>query len=486
MSSWKIARRRLASSLFFLSLVHNEQTQSAAAQYTHPAETRRSLTAEEVLKANLFKGYQADSRPIDQLALNDIRTSSGNFTLPSVPATNVRIQIYVQALENLDQLDGTIRIAIWLRQKWTDHRLVYPQFLNVTTVMGTPDLIASGDPNSFKIVNEEDATVLQSLGYTLVTRQVETPAMISVPTDPIQGRSVWVPDLLLYNTAEKPFDNLVQSQASLYRSGLVIWSRPGMTKALCNFKLADFPYDTQTCEYKMGSWGYDAGALKLLPYDTSAPNDDFTSGVDINAQEVMVNSEWKIARTKGYLVSKLWNCCPFPYETFHFSLEAERQSKVYTATFVVPGVILLLMMLLLAPFIPWQSGERVGYMVTLMLALVVFLLMAEEHLPKGEESTWLSNYLMVLFYIAVAILVFIIALTRFEVWRHDKAEEQEKHHQTELLEQQTKLLKESNSRGNLGAASGKAQGFMSRGASLWGRTMSKLKQQASSKTTPEG
>eukprot|EP00392_Amoebophrya_sp_AT5.2_P008073 g8092.t1 len=370
----------------------------------------------------------------------------------------------------MNQLDGTVTLAIWLRQKWTDFRLQWGEKINVTTVTGTPDLVSRGVEGAFKIVSEADAGILQGLGYTVGTREVDTPGMISMPTVQSRGRSVWVPDLLLYNTAEKPFDRLVDSQASVYRSGLVIWSRPGMTKALCDFKLTDFPYDVQTCEYKMGSWGYDAGTLKLLPYDTSAADDDFSSGVDIDLNEVMVNSEWKIAEVKGHLVSKMWNCCPYPYETYHFSLKANRQSSVYTASFVVPSIILVVLMILLAPCIPWQSGERVGYLVTLMLALVVFLLMAEEHLPKGEESTWMSKFLMGLFYSAIFILVFVIWLTRWETSRSEKQTAEKELHKTELLEQQTKLLKESTSKGNLAPKTG----LMSRGASLWARTMRKV------------
>ena len=77
--------------------------------------------------------------------------------------------------------------------------------------------------------------------------------MITLPTDEASVGRIWTPDLLLYNTAERPLENLLHTYATVQRDGTVTWSQPGVVTATCSFDLTEFPYDTQVCELRFGS-----------------------------------------------------------------------------------------------------------------------------------------------------------------------------------------------------------------------------------------
>ena len=86
----------------------------------------------------------------------------------------------VRAITDVDQLESTVTVNVWLRQKWYDTRLAW-----------NPK-----NPHEFQ------------------------GNLIILPTD-----VVWVPDFWLYNTGEKPMSNLAMTHAEVYSNGLVNWSR---------------------------------------------------------------------------------------------------------------------------------------------------------------------------------------------------------------------------------------------------------------------
>ena len=97
--------------------------------------------------------------------------------------------------------------------------------------------------------------------------------MITLPVDSRFSGSlmqnfvpIWTPDLYLCNTAEKPMSQIENGLAQVYSDGTVVWLRPGMLKATCEFEVDSFPEDTQHCFLEFSSWAFDAGMLKLKPY----------------------------------------------------------------------------------------------------------------------------------------------------------------------------------------------------------------------------
>ena len=148
---------------------------------------------ENNLKNNLLENYYSDSLP--------------DFEKP----TQLKIGMAIKSLNDINQIEGTIRSNIWLRMWWKDRNLIW----------------------------DKDVWNITKLSFY---------------TNPELDRSIWIPDMYLYNTAEKPLENMDYTNAMVYHDGSVLWSRPGIMTSSCNFDLKLFPYDQQKCLFKFGSW----------------------------------------------------------------------------------------------------------------------------------------------------------------------------------------------------------------------------------------
>ena len=79
------------------------------------------------------------------------------------------------------------------------------------------------------------------------------------------------------------------------------------------------------------------------------------------------------------------NCCPFHFSQAVYTLRMKRKSLYYTFYLTIPCVILTI--LALSSFlIHVESGERIGFVTTVLLAMTVFLLVIPSWLPVTSDS----------------------------------------------------------------------------------------------------
>ena len=268
-------------------------------------------------------------------------------TLPLVnnSRVNVKVGLALRAINKVNQLDGTINFNIWFRYAWLDE---YLQWNN---------------------------DIVDRMSFT---------------TDPSLSSSIWIPDIYIYNTANNPMSELAWAQATCNSKGEVLLSRPGILVTTCIFDLSDFPYDQQTCLLKFGSWAYSSSKINLEAFDPVA---------DIsNYQE---NHEWDLISFNATINEEKYNCCPDPYQDITFTLVIRRKPGYFTHNLIIPAFITSSLMIL-ALFIPWNSGERVSFATTIMLTMTVFLLILSEHLPQTNTQSLLS-----LMFIGLTMLSFI-------------------------------------------------------------------------------
>jgi len=67
----------------------------------------------------------------------------------------------------------------------------------------------------------------------------------------VSSERIWVPDLLLYNSADDAFAVGATVNAVIYSTGDVTYHPPGMFKSTCIIKIDDFPFDEQVCKLKV-------------------------------------------------------------------------------------------------------------------------------------------------------------------------------------------------------------------------------------------
>lgn len=299
-----------------------------------------SLSDYKNLETNLLQNYSATNIP-----------SQNGDTL------NVQLGIAIRAINNIDQIEGTITSNIWLRYYWHDDFLCW-------------------NPESYSNISE-----------------------IVLKTDPSVDEHIWTPDMYLYNTAEKPLENLGYTHAVVQHTGDVFWSRPGLITSTCVFNLDLFPFDTQNCYLKFGSWVYNKDKLNLTQFNVSMDFDNYQQ-----------HDGWEILSNRTEYTEQKYACCPDLYIDLKFHFTLRRKAGFYNINIIVPTFATAFLMLI-SLFIPWDSGERISFAVTVMLSIIVFLLILSDNLPKTDTIPLLSRMLIGLTIFSLVIVFFTVIIT---------------------------------------------------------------------------
>lgn len=161
------------------------------------------------------------------------------------------------------------------------------------------------------------------------------------------------------------------------------WLAPAILKTECRVDVRNFPFDQQTCPMKFGSWTHDGLHIDVQLYQAF--------GMDV--EEYSENREWHLKGAPGERKVTLYNCCPEPYPTLTFSVIIQRRAMFYVYNLVLPcGLIALLS--LFSFYLPPNSGERVSFVITVLLAMSVYMLMVTENMPQSSEIPLVSKFFM--------------------------------------------------------------------------------------------
>ena len=131
---------------------------------------------------------------------------------------------------------------------------------------------------------------------------------------------------------------------------------------------------------------------------------EMTCFFSTTSEKFTCSGEWTIKHVKIERVEKEYECCPHPFSDVSYTYTLERKSLYYVLYLIVPCIIISLL-LLLNFCIPAESGERIGFCVTILLAMSVYLLLVAESLPETSEEVPLigSYYIATMFEIALAL-----------------------------------------------------------------------------------
>ena len=309
-----------------------------------------------LLLLNLFFGAKGgiQERQLQHSLLKDYRRDV--LPLWNNSKMNVSVGMAMRAINNVDQLDGTIRFNVWFRYRWRDEYLTW------------------------------NPKITDQLTFT---------------TDPTISSSIWTPDIYIYNTANNPMSQLAYTHATVYPTGDVLLSRPGIITSTCSFDLSDFPYDQQVCALKFGSWAYSSKRLDLYKFIP-----------DVDVSNYQYNHEWTLVHFNSTINEKYYSCCEDAYQDITFNIIIRRKPGYFSQNIILPAFTTSSLMVL-ALFIPWNSGERISFATTVMLTMTVYLLILSEHLPQTNTNPLMSIMFIGLTMLAFIGLFFTIVITSF-------------------------------------------------------------------------
>ncbi|KAK3608489.1 hypothetical protein CHS0354_010336 [Potamilus streckersoni] len=171
-------------------------------------------------------------------------------------------------LTGLREPDLSLTTHVWLHMSWMDDRLSW-----------SPD------------------------GYEGIDK-------LTLPID-----SIWIPDIVLYNSASKDDGHPEKGLVKINSSGQVSLIQPEMLTTYCDRNTGVFGQPL-LCRLKFGSWVHDGAELDIVLRDNG--------NVDINNYED-VNLSWMLEGAFGNRNIVTYQCCPEPYVDVTYTLKLHRR-----------------------------------------------------------------------------------------------------------------------------------------------------------------
>ncbi|XP_066273070.1 neuronal acetylcholine receptor subunit alpha-10-like isoform X2 [Branchiostoma lanceolatum] len=248
-------------------------------------------------------------------------------------SVSVSIDLSLEQIIDLSEPDQILICKIWMKMIWNDVNLQW-------------------DPGDFD-------------GMTNMT---------------IRADEIWRPDILLFENVDQGFSGWPVDQVRVDSDGTVYWAFPVVTSTSCDVDVASFPFDAQACPLRFGSWLHDRSMIKLDRNKTAG------------SLVLKPNAEWEVASFKPIFKVKKFGSSYFDEATFILAME--RKWSFYFFNLLFP-CFLLALLATLSFYVPAESGDKISFGVTVLLALSVFLLMIAEKMPVSEKVPLVAWYVIV-------------------------------------------------------------------------------------------
>ena len=263
---------------------------------------------EKNLLKDLFQTYNRDLRPV----------ANNNDTV------NVRIKHTMKKILDVDERNEVFVTSGWCSLRWNDFYL-------------------SWNPDKYG----------------------------GIKTINISPWRVWIPDIVLYDNINRNVFGQLQDRLTIYYTGNVIWGVRAKFITQCHFNIHDFPFDTQSCPLRYGSWSYEKDRIDISP--TSEMIVEYSA----------MHNGWNVLSSSSNLVIK--NYTGGMYVSVEFSVTFKRKALLRSLNLLLPPLIVGILVLL-SFILPAASGERLALSVTLLLAMIFFMLNSTRLVPRDDTT----------------------------------------------------------------------------------------------------
>ena len=138
--------------------------------------------------------------------------------------------------------------------------------------------------------------------------------------------------LLAANSADERLREQRSALVVVEYTGDILWMPQAILRSSCGFETKYFPFDTQTCYLKFGSWTHDGNYLDLLFFNNVSR---------FMIDDYIRSNEWDVIENIGERNVKIYECCKdVPYIDIKFQLTIRRRVAFYTIILIMPCVLL--------------------------------------------------------------------------------------------------------------------------------------------------
>ncbi|WAQ98351.1 ACH3-like protein [Mya arenaria] len=268
---------------------------------------------------------------------------------------DVDFSVQLSQIVNLDEKNQIMKTNVWLQLYWTDFQLKW-----------------------------EDDDVYNEIEAIRINPEY-----------------AWRPDVVLFNNADGNYEVSFMSNVVIYKSGYVNWIPPAIYKSSCLIDVEYFPFDEQVCDLKFGSWTFTEEQLQFA---------FFLDVTHFDVSDYLENGAWDIVSGEADIVRVPVGNKYKPMVTFQLKLR--RKTLFYTVNLIIPCV--LISFVTVSVFIlPADAGEKITLCISILLALVVFLLLISKILPPSLTIPLISQFLLFTFIMNIlAIISTVIVINR--------------------------------------------------------------------------
>lgn len=130
-----------------------------------------------------------------------------------------------------------------------------------------------------------------------------------------------------------------------------------MLKSKCKINVEYFPFDSQTCLMKFGSWTYDGYRL-----DVRKESDR------VDLLMYIQSAEWNLESAPVKRNVLRYFCCPEPYPDITFYLNIQRRSLFYLTNLILPLIVISVLITFVFT-LPPESGNLEEFMKSCVYAV---------------------------------------------------------------------------------------------------------------------
>lgn len=246
---------------------------------------------------------------------------------------------------------------------------------------------------------QEFDEVLERLSFTgMLVQEWEDPRMVWDPSQyggaakvVVPYTSVWVPELVM-STAATSEVTISQSwnKARIQSTGLVKLACVDLIETKCAMNVKSFPFDTQNCVISLFPLGYSESEIQILP----AMNKIGLSMHTLNPLWEVVGSE---VATEVISTGEM---------RINFTVDLKRKSAFHVNVVILPVLLLAMLNALVFLLVP-ESGERIGFCITTLLAIAVYMTIIADMLPQSSDPVPLVCYKLMADMIISGMIVFV-------------------------------------------------------------------------------
>ncbi|XP_061193444.1 acetylcholine receptor subunit beta-like [Saccostrea echinata] len=180
---------------------------------------------------------------------------------------------------------------------------------------------------------------------------------------------IWVPKFVNLN----PYDNLKrvgldEMDCVLQDSGRVDFYPPDLYESTCDADVTYYPFDKQKCSLLYYIPGYYSDDINILAESSKFHMDLYEK-----------NGLWEVTETSFTIETTAKN-----FQVIHLTISMTRRTTYYIAGLLLP-IVLMNFIQLFVFLLPVESGERLGFSITVLLAVAVFLTIIQDKLPEASE-----------------------------------------------------------------------------------------------------